>query len=78
MKLGKVQSKLTRKQQFASITVHKGLVPRLRAAHAKFRPKYTVNGFYEDLLEFYEEFHCPECQTELSPKQCSCKATERM
>lgn len=66
------------KKEYWSITVHKDLIPRLREVHARLAPKFTVNSFYEDMLDFYEKFHCPECQTALSPKRCSCKATERM
>jgi hypothetical protein len=72
------KSKLTRKIKFSSITVHKDLIAKIRLAHARLAPKYTVNSFYEDMLEFYERYHCPECKNKLSPKQCSCKATERM
>ena len=75
---GKAKSQQTRKQQFASITVHKELVARIREVHARLAPKYTVNSFYEDMLEFYVRYHCPECLNKLSPKTCSCKATERM
>lgn len=66
------------KKEFWSITVHKDLIPKLREAHARYAPKYTVNGFYEDMLEVYIKAHCPECLSTLSPKTCSCKATERM
>jgi hypothetical protein len=74
----KTRLKQTRIQQFASITVNKELIAKIREVHARLVPKYTVSSFYEDMLEFYERYHCPECHNKLSPKQCSCKATERM
>lgn len=76
--MAKGKSQQTREKQFRSITVHKDLVERMREVHARLVPKYTVNSFYEDMLEFYERFHCPECHNKLSPKKCSCKATERI
>jgi hypothetical protein len=72
----KKQSK--KSSSFSSITLRKDLIKKLKDCHKRIVPQYTINSFYEDMLEAYEKFHCPECLNKLSPKKCSCKATERM
>lgn len=39
---------------------------------------YTSKGFFRKMLEFYQEYHCPECGERTAVKKaCACKASER-
>jgi len=42
--------------------------------HKGFEPKMSLVNFYQELAEFYQKRHCPECGNDTSTIQpCNCK-----
>ena len=44
-------------------------------------PNMTINGFVQELANYYRDRHCRECGADLAMKnaiQCNCKSSERL
>jgi hypothetical protein len=68
----------TKKVPYTSISVAVQDRKKFRELKEKHRKLYSFNGFFEEILNVYEKSICPECNCIIKPKNCSCKATERM
>lgn len=66
------------KAEFTTIGISRKLkddIVFLRNANNKYE---SLHGFVARLVEAYKKTHCPECGSELTMKECPCKAPERI
>lgn len=59
--MAKEKLKSSQGRKYQSFSMFHETRKRLISLHQGFEPRMTVGGFLEEVLDFYEKNHCPEC-----------------
>jgi hypothetical protein len=62
-------------EKYSSISLPRSVSKRVRDMHKAYQPRMLLSGFVQELLDVYNETHCPECNSALNIKAepCSCR-----
>ena len=66
------------KSNFTSLSVRPADMKEFKRLHKRFDAGRKSYDFFREVLSVYKSFHCPECLSEMKPKTCICKESEKL